>query len=252
MRAEEGQDNSSDSDEEDVNVDIDGIAEKAVAMAKVRTEYLNGLEMKLDVRVGADKLYLRGSDREVFDTAAVPGVPRLDMRDFVEGVAPEAPQSQHLQREVRGAPVRPTDDKSLRKKERKEQREQKLDKWFGMQKVKMTWELEKELTAIKLRGALDPKRFYKAHDSKELPKYFHVATEVGGGLAPAGIQQTTGRAVKGRSFLDSALRDQTAQDWTWKKFVEVSARGHARANSGHFKKKGKAKTKSSWKKRKKG
>lgn len=53
-------------------------------------------------------------------------------------------------------------------------------------------------------------RFYKANDSQELPKYFTIATEVGGGMAAAGLHSRTPEvtAHSGRSFLDTILRDQ--------------------------------------------
>merc|ERR1711957_412289 len=133
-------------------------------------------------------LYLRGAaDRAdgVFNTAALPGVPQLDIRDFDKGLAAEAPLVSSQDRELRGAPVRPYDDSKLRKKEKKAIKGETLDKWFGMPKAKMTPELEAELKAIKMRGALDAKRFYKGNDSRELPTHFHMATEVGGGMAAA-------------------------------------------------------------------
>lgn len=93
--------------------------------------------------------------------------------------------------------------------------------------------------AIKLRGSIDPKRFYKANDTNNLPTHFVVATEVGGGMAPAGLRpRPEPRPGSGASFLDSLVQDESVQDWTWKKANEVLERGTASLRSGHGFKKG--------------
>jgi len=43
-----------------------------------------------------------------------------------------------------------------------------------MKRPEITPEIKRDLQIIKLRNVLDPKRFYKKDDSKELPKYFEV------------------------------------------------------------------------------
>ena len=49
-------------------------------------------------------------------------------------------------------------------------------KWFNMPAQVMTPELKREVQAMRLRNALDPKRFYKggAKDSKTMPEFFQV------------------------------------------------------------------------------
>merc|ERR1711865_814828 len=124
----------------------------------------------------------------------------------------------------------------MRDKEAKIQKEEKLDKWFGMAKRKLTPEMEQQLKVLKLRGSYDPKRFYKANDSKTLPTHFTFATEIAGGLAATGL--TANKEVhwnSGRSFLDSVLRDQKANEFMSKKHGEVGSRGQAGYNSGHGK-----------------
>merc|ERR1712070_587412 len=120
---------------------------------------------------------------------------------------------------------------------------------------------EKELKALQLRGSFDPKRFYKPNDSKALPTHFVMATEIKGGLAPAGLAANhEPRWNSGRSFLDTVLRDSGSQEWAWKKHAEVSTRGKSSFNSGHGKagsngsRKGLKGTKrgGGWKKTKKG
>ena len=53
--------------------------------------------------------------------------------------------------------------------------------WGHMRAPQLTTELKRDLLLVKMRGALDPKRFYRSSDSgKGLPKYFQVGTIVAG------------------------------------------------------------------------
>ena len=44
-----------------------------------------------------------------------------------------------------------------------------------MKAPELTPELKADLKVIKMRGALDPKRFYKKSDREGLPKFFQVS-----------------------------------------------------------------------------
>lgn len=225
--------------DDDSDIDFDAVAKQAVAA--VRTEAPKELgEFSLDTGLRSSHLLLQGHrGKEGFDTRSVPGHWGLDFRDYSEGSAPEVPAVDSVStREVRGQAVRPVDDRTLRKKEAKAQKSEALAKWFGLPRAKLTPELEKELLAIKLRGNVDPKRFYKSNDSKKLPTHFHVAVETGGDGPVAGYHAKQ-ESSRGISFLDSVLRDSQAQDWTYKKFTEVAAKGDAAANSGHGRKRAK-------------
>ncbi|KAH6920701.1 hypothetical protein HPB50_028311 [Hyalomma asiaticum] len=48
--------------------------------------------------------------------------------------------------------------------------------WFGLPAPEMTDELKHDLEVLRMRHVLDPKRFYKKNDLKDLPKYFQVGT----------------------------------------------------------------------------
>lgn len=241
--------------DDDSDIDFDAVAKQAVAAVKVEAPKELG-EFTLDTGLRNSHLLLQGKrGKEGFDTRSVPGHWGLDFRDYSECSTPEAPAADSVEREVRGQAVRPVDDKALRKKEAKAQKGEALAKWFGLPRAKMTPELEKELLAIKLRGNVDPKRFYKGQDSKKLPTHFHVAVETGGDGPVAGYHAKN-ESRRGVSFLDSVLRDSQAQDWTYKKFTEVSAKGDAAANSGHGRKRPKrseakgTKRGQAWKKKK--
>lgn len=46
--------------------------------------------------------------------------------------------------------------------------------WFNMKAPEVTEELKNDLKALKMRSAMDPKRFYKKNDREGFPKYFQV------------------------------------------------------------------------------
>jgi hypothetical protein len=50
--------------------------------------------------------------------------------------------------------------------------------WFGLGAPQMTPELKRDLRLLKLRGAFDPKRFYKSADTSKLPTHFAIGTVV--------------------------------------------------------------------------
>ncbi|GIL86940.1 hypothetical protein Vretimale_15526 [Volvox reticuliferus] len=62
--------------------------------------------------------------------------------------------------------VKPAEDSSsLRSKE-----------WFQLPATKITDEMKQELRLLRLRGAYDPKRFYKSLDDTKFPKHFQIGT----------------------------------------------------------------------------
>ena len=61
---------------------------------------------------------------------------------------------------------------------KKAEREKTLGKkWHDMPALELTEERKKDLELLQMRGALDPKRFYKKSAQEEkLPKYFQVCS----------------------------------------------------------------------------
>lgn len=49
------------------------------------------------------------------------------------------------------------------------------DGWFNMKAPEITQELKGDLQVLKMRGSMDPKRFYKKNDRDGFPKYFQVS-----------------------------------------------------------------------------
>ncbi|XP_061192707.1 deoxynucleotidyltransferase terminal-interacting protein 2-like [Saccostrea echinata] len=72
-------------------------------------------------------------------------------------------------------------EESLRKLKQKRKKEREMTKgkgWFGMRAPEMTDEAKMNLEVLKMRKALDPKRFYKGNDMKGLPKFFQFGKVV--------------------------------------------------------------------------
>jgi hypothetical protein len=106
-----------------------------------------------------------------------------------------------------------------------------VSNWHEIPKAEMTTEAKAELTALRLKAFMDPKKFYKSTDLKKTPERFHFGVMVHGGLRAVGggqESQTAGtanrNASKGKSLLQEALGDEGVQAWTKKRFSAVNAR----------------------------
>ena len=81
----------------------------------------------------------------------------------------------------------------------------------------LTPELKRDLQIIRMRGVLDPKRFYRSSDmKKELPKYFQVGTLIDG---PEG---SSGKKSKG-SMLQEVMGDAKVRKRTKDQFGKIQA-----------------------------
>jgi hypothetical protein len=70
----------------------------------------------------------------------------------------------------------PTLDAAVRTKEAKQSASDTAGaKWFNLPAPKITDDLKRDLRLLRLRGAYDPKRFYKSFDNTKFPKYFAVS-----------------------------------------------------------------------------
>lgn len=50
--------------------------------------------------------------------------------------------------------------------------------WYDLPATKITEDVKLQLRLLRLRGAYDPKRFYKSIDDTKFPKYFQIGTVV--------------------------------------------------------------------------
>ncbi|XP_063057762.1 deoxynucleotidyltransferase terminal-interacting protein 2 [Engraulis encrasicolus] len=67
---------------------------------------------------------------------------------------------------------------ALKLKRRVERQKTTGDGWYNMKAPEMTEELKNDLKALKMRSAMDPKRFYKKDDREGFAKYVQVGTVV--------------------------------------------------------------------------
>jgi len=68
--------------------------------------------------------------------------------------------------------------KKMKKLKKSEKEKTKGKEWFDLPALEMTEERKADLETIQMRGALDPKRFYKKNTWENLPKYFQIGTVV--------------------------------------------------------------------------
>eukprot|EP01018_Ginkgo_biloba_P037637 Gb_34113 [translate_table: standard] len=118
-----------------------------------------------------------------------------------------------------GLLVPPRDPKKLNKLARKQVKDTSGAKWFDMPAQIITPELKKDLQLLKLRGVLDPKRHYKADDSKGLPKYFQVGTVI----EPASEFYSARLTKKERkaTIADELLSDPALGQYRKRKYLEI-------------------------------
>ncbi|KAI3429689.1 hypothetical protein D9Q98_005774 [Chlorella vulgaris] len=79
-----------------------------------------------------------------------------------------------------GLHVAPSDDRVAHKAARKAAPDTAGRGWFDLPATEITEEVKRDLRLLRLRGALDPKAFYKKLDSTKFPKYFQMGTVVEG------------------------------------------------------------------------
>lgn len=81
-------------------------------------------------------------------------------------------------------------------------------------------EMRREVQAIRLRNALDPKRFYKGgNKDKGMPRFAQLGRIVSSPLEP---RQSLTKAERGRSVVEEMVRDAEASAYAKRKFGEVS------------------------------
>jgi len=111
--------------------------------------------------------------------------------------------------------------KALKKKKELERNKTKGDAWFGMPATEVTEEIKNDLEVLQMRGALDPKRFYKKNANKELPKYFQVGRYVNN---PVEFYSDRGTAKnKKKSLVDELMADAEFQRYNKRKYTEIIA-----------------------------
>merc|ERR1711974_462752 len=121
--------------------------------------------------------------------------------------------------------IEPKMGKRALKKAKKEQREKKEGlgaAWFGMKAPEVTDELKRDLEVLKMRGAIDPKRFYKKTGTQDegLPKCFQVGHVID---SPADYYSASGggSGKKKKSLVDELMADAEYQKFSKRKYAEI-------------------------------
>ncbi|GJN94133.1 hypothetical protein Rhopal_007207-T1 [Rhodotorula paludigena] len=96
--------------------------------------------------------------------------------------------------------------------------------WFDLPAQKMTPELKRELDALRLSQALDPKRFMRGGAKKDKVGEFF---QVGHVISPSTRATTLSSAarVAKRSFVDDLVADEEAKAYAKRKTREITAKG---------------------------
>ncbi|KAB5593706.1 RRNA-processing protein Fcf2 [Ceratobasidium theobromae] len=130
-----------------------------------------------------------------------------------------------------GLPEEEDAGKKLTKRERKEMRLKTAGpQWFDLPAPSDDDRprLARELEALRLRNALDPKRFYRkdAEGSKrEIPKYFAIGKVVDAAtpFRDADRRQNLTRAERKRTIVEELVEDVDARRYAKKKFADLQA-----------------------------
>ncbi|XP_051964673.1 uncharacterized protein LOC127630871 [Xyrauchen texanus] len=128
------------------------------------------------------------------------------------------------------------ESKHAAKLKRKAEREKTTgDSWFNMKAPELTEELKNDLKALKMRSALDPKRFYKKNDRDGFPKYFQVGTVVD---SPVDFYNSRiPKKHRKRTIVEELLADAEFRSYNKKKYQEIMTEKAAQAAGKMHKKK---------------
>jgi len=112
------------------------------------------------------------------------------------------------------------------RKEAKEKGEGLGPAWFGMKAPEVTEEVQRDLEVLKMRGAMDPKRFYKktggAEGEEALPKYFQMGHVVDSPVDYYSSKGSTGGGKnKKKSLVDQLMADAEYQKFSKRKYAEI-------------------------------
>ncbi|XP_049910580.1 deoxynucleotidyltransferase terminal-interacting protein 2 [Epinephelus moara] len=126
---------------------------------------------------------------------------------------------------------------ALKLKHRAERAKSTGDGWFNMKAPEITQELKGDLQVLKMRGSMDPKRFYKKNDRDGFPKYFQVGTVVDS--AVDFYHSRIPKKERKRTMVEELLSDAEFRQKNKKKFQHIVAEKAAQGAGKRNKKKNK-------------
>ena len=88
-----------------------------------------------------------------------------------------------------------------------------------MKKPDITPEIKEDLQAILLRRHLDPKRFYKKNDFKEVPKFFSIGTVISPADEP--VSYHIEKEKRNKSLVEQLLAEDEQISFSRKKWTQV-------------------------------
>lgn len=118
------------------------------------------------------------------------------------------------------------------KKSGKEEPTDSGSKWFNMKQPEITPEINRDLSIIKQRNALDPKRHYKK-DKWETPKYFQMGTVIEGNTEYYSARMS--RRERGNTLVQEVLNDTDKSKYFKRKYSEIQEKKTSGGKS-HYKK----------------
>lgn len=109
--------------------------------------------------------------------------------------------------------------KALKRMKRAERDKTKGDAWFGMRAPEVTDETKRDLEVLQMRGALDPKRFYKKNDRKELPKFFQIGQVID---SPAEFySDRMGQKQRKKTLVDELMADAEFKRYSKRRYAAI-------------------------------
>ncbi|KAM4739357.1 deoxynucleotidyltransferase terminal-interacting protein 2 [Anableps anableps] len=124
---------------------------------------------------------------------------------------------------------------ALKLKRRAEREKSTGDGWFDMKAPEIAQELKGDLQVLKMRGSLDPKRFYKKNDRDGFPKYFQMGTVVD---SPADFYHSRiPKKERKRTMVEELLNDAEFRQKNKRKYQQIIAEKAAQAAGKRNKKK---------------
>ncbi|KAI8799011.1 deoxynucleotidyltransferase terminal-interacting protein 2 [Biomphalaria glabrata] len=106
------------------------------------------------------------------------------------------------------------------KKERKAERQKTAGpKWFAMKAPDIDEKIKNDMELIRMRGVLDPKRFYKHNDRKALPKYFQMGTVMDEGTDFYSSRLT--KKQRKQNLVEELMADADIRQYNKRKYAEL-------------------------------
>ncbi|CUM51942.1 unnamed protein product [Debaryomyces fabryi] len=105
-------------------------------------------------------------------------------------------------------------------------------KWFNMKQPELTPSITRDLSIIKQRNALDPKRHYKK-DKWEIPKFFQMGTVVEGNTEFYSARMS--RRERGNTLVEEVLNDSDRKKYFKRKYTEIQDKKTS-GGKNHYKK----------------